>query len=277
MPCGPVPDPRRELGHRAAVAGVLVDQLPVQVLDQGRMQKPVVVGVRYDEGRGQRVGHVQEQPALAGMDLEDPQRLGEPGYGPPRVRRLGARREAVPQRLAGPLLPSCRRPAEVQCEVPLEREVQRQEAEPPLGAPLGVAAPLGHPVDPAYGHAGRRGVAAAARPAVAEAGPVRGGLRARPRPGPRPVGDETVRDVRGVGGAVGQVDRAETAVTPVDLPVQTQPGHRLGPHERYQPYAAPHLRGPDVESRQIDPGHPPAPSPTGSPVPSRNSSTRRSR
>ena len=115
---------------------VLVDQLPVQILDQGRVQGAVVGGVRHDEGRGERVGGVHQHSALAGVDLEDPQRLAEAAHLPSRVRVLGARRQALAYRLLGPLVPDDGRAAEVQRQIALQGEMEGEEAQPVLRAPL---------------------------------------------------------------------------------------------------------------------------------------------
>ncbi|WXK62878.1 hypothetical protein WBK31_29595 [Nonomuraea sp. N2-4H] len=76
---------------RRVVQRVLVDQVAVHVADERRVQRAVVLGVRHHEGRGQRVTRVEQQPALAGVDLEDLQRVLQAAYLGPAVRLLDAR------------------------------------------------------------------------------------------------------------------------------------------------------------------------------------------
>ncbi len=192
-----------EVRHTRHQRRVVVDQLAVQVQQEGLVQQAVVVGVGYDESGGERVGGVHHHPALARVDLEHPQRVGQPLDLRPDVRLLDTRRQALADRALRPLLPGDRRAAEVERQVPLQGQVQGQEAQP-----VAVLA-AGHPaVEPQRHRAGsrvrdRRQLRA-----------VRGGRRAVAGP----VRHERVRDVGEVRRPGPDLDR--TDLVAVHPPVQ---------------------------------------------------------
>jgi hypothetical protein len=105
----------------------VLDLLAAQVEQQRRMQGAVVARMRDDERRGQHVAGVQHHSTLVGVDLEDPQGVGQFGHPRTGAGRLNPRRQAVLHRAVGPLLPGDRRSTEMQGEIPLQRQVQRQE------------------------------------------------------------------------------------------------------------------------------------------------------
>ena len=80
--------------------GALEDELAVEVLDQGPMEQPVVLGMRHHESRRQVVGHEDEHAALSFVDLEDPQLDQAAFFGALQRVRRAAEGEQVGDHLA---------------------------------------------------------------------------------------------------------------------------------------------------------------------------------
>ena len=107
-----------------AISPYRVDQLAVEVGHERSAQGRVVVRVRRDERRGQRIGDEQQQTDLPVVTLEDPQGIFQPDYRPSAEGALGAVSQTVPQRAARVLGPRDVGSAEMQAQKTLERDVQ---------------------------------------------------------------------------------------------------------------------------------------------------------
>nr|WP_229706275.1 hypothetical protein [Micromonospora sonchi] len=125
-----VVEARGEVGYGRIQMGVMEQQFAVEVLQQRGVQGAVVVRVRDDERGGERVSDVEHHAALVGVDFEDAQRVVEASDGGAGVAGLHPGGKAAGDGVTGPFLPGDGRATELQREVALHGQVQRQETQP---------------------------------------------------------------------------------------------------------------------------------------------------
>jgi hypothetical protein len=108
---------------------VVIEVIAEEVSQERAVERAVVIGVRDDEERGERLAYTERDPDLVRVDLKDAQRLLKAVDRAPLKGLLHARREPLGEHLRSVLIVGDLWALDEEVEEALHREVEREQAE----------------------------------------------------------------------------------------------------------------------------------------------------